>query len=176
MFFAATKLFQAKDPHLRRMVYLCIKDICPGSDEVCVHVCLRVVEWLRRPDARVLGSGRPGARQAASKRAARARRGSSGRGCVLRRRRSLAAAAAAAAGGGLESRGCVQEALAGIGWPAAAADTQRAAQLPCGGTQQKNARPRPGHSRAKAAAGTELKPVWSARRLAQGCGVCGVCG
>lgn len=34
MFFAATKLFQARDPHLRRMVYLCIKDICPGSDEV----------------------------------------------------------------------------------------------------------------------------------------------
>lgn len=25
MFFAATKLFQAKDPHLRRMVYLLIK-------------------------------------------------------------------------------------------------------------------------------------------------------
>ena len=36
MFFAATKLFQAKDPHLRRMVYLCIKDICPGSDEVII--------------------------------------------------------------------------------------------------------------------------------------------
>jgi hypothetical protein len=34
VFFAATKLFQARDPHLRRMVYLCIKDICPGSDEV----------------------------------------------------------------------------------------------------------------------------------------------
>ncbi|KIY98909.1 Coatomer subunit gamma-1 [Monoraphidium neglectum] len=37
VFFAATKLFQAKDPHLRRMVYLCIKDICPGSDEVRGH-------------------------------------------------------------------------------------------------------------------------------------------
>uniref|UniRef100_A0A383V5V2 Coatomer subunit gamma n=1 Tax=Tetradesmus obliquus TaxID=3088 RepID=A0A383V5V2_TETOB len=36
VFFAATKLFQAKDPHLRRMVYLCIKDICPGSDEVII--------------------------------------------------------------------------------------------------------------------------------------------
>jgi hypothetical protein len=35
VFFAATKLFQAKDPHLRRMVYLCIK--------VCVRrVCARV--------------------------------------------------------------------------------------------------------------------------------------
>ncbi len=38
MFFAATKLFQARDPHLRRMVYLCIKDICPGSDEVSFEV------------------------------------------------------------------------------------------------------------------------------------------
>lgn len=36
VFFAATKLFQAKDPHLRRMVYLLIKDICPGSDEVII--------------------------------------------------------------------------------------------------------------------------------------------
>jgi len=36
VFFAATKLFQATDPHLRRMVYLCIKDICPGSDEVII--------------------------------------------------------------------------------------------------------------------------------------------
>lgn len=36
VFFAATKLFQARDPHLRRMVYLCIKDICPGSDEVII--------------------------------------------------------------------------------------------------------------------------------------------
>ena len=36
VFFAATKLFQAADPHLRRMVYLCIKDICPGSDEVII--------------------------------------------------------------------------------------------------------------------------------------------
>jgi coatomer protein complex subunit gamma len=36
VFFAATKLFQSKDPHLRRMVYLCIKDICPGSDEVII--------------------------------------------------------------------------------------------------------------------------------------------
>jgi len=36
VFFASTKLFQAKDPHLRRMVYLLIKDICPGSDEVII--------------------------------------------------------------------------------------------------------------------------------------------
>lgn len=55
MFFAATKLFQAKDPHLRRMVYLCIKDICPGSDEVrsdCVPIiilCQRLAAQ-ERPD------------------------------------------------------------------------------------------------------------------------------
>ncbi|KAF8072392.1 Coatomer subunit gamma [Scenedesmus sp. PABB004] len=36
VFFAATKLFQARDPHLRRMVYLVLKDICPGSDEVII--------------------------------------------------------------------------------------------------------------------------------------------
>ena len=36
MFFAATKLFQNKDMNLRRMVYLCLKDICPGSDEVII--------------------------------------------------------------------------------------------------------------------------------------------
>jgi hypothetical protein len=36
VFFAVTKLFQNKDSHLRRMVYLCIKDICPGSDEVII--------------------------------------------------------------------------------------------------------------------------------------------
>jgi hypothetical protein len=56
VFFAATKLFQARDPHLRRMVYLCIKDICPGSDEVpgrCnamwrsdLHATGRVGVWL----------------------------------------------------------------------------------------------------------------------------------
>lgn len=36
VFFAATKLFQNKDMNLRRMVYLCIKDICPGADEVII--------------------------------------------------------------------------------------------------------------------------------------------
>jgi coatomer protein complex subunit gamma len=36
VFFAATKLFQNRDTHLRRMVYLCIKDICPGADEVII--------------------------------------------------------------------------------------------------------------------------------------------
>lgn len=36
VFFAVTKLFQNKDSHLRRMVYLCIKDICPGADEVII--------------------------------------------------------------------------------------------------------------------------------------------
>ncbi|GMH35804.1 hypothetical protein BSKO_03672 [Bryopsis sp. KO-2023] len=36
VFFAATKLFQHKDTELRRMVYLCIKEICPSSDEVII--------------------------------------------------------------------------------------------------------------------------------------------
>lgn len=36
MFFGATKLFQNKDCNLRRMVYLCIKDICPSADEVII--------------------------------------------------------------------------------------------------------------------------------------------
>jgi len=36
VFFAVTKLFQNKDVNLRRMVYLIIKDICPGSDEVII--------------------------------------------------------------------------------------------------------------------------------------------
>lgn len=36
VFFASTKLFQNKDTNLRRMVYLCIKDICPSADEVII--------------------------------------------------------------------------------------------------------------------------------------------
>lgn len=36
VFFSVTKLFQNKDTNLRRMVYLCIKDICPSSDEVII--------------------------------------------------------------------------------------------------------------------------------------------
>jgi coatomer protein complex subunit gamma len=36
VFFGVTKLFQNKDTNLRRMVYMCIKDICPGSDEVII--------------------------------------------------------------------------------------------------------------------------------------------
>mmetsp|Transcript_25184 Transcript_25184/g.54739 ORF Transcript_25184/g.54739 Transcript_25184/m.54739 type:complete len:900 (-) Transcript_25184:336-3035(-) len=36
VFFASTKLFQNKDINLRRMVYLCIKDICPSADEVII--------------------------------------------------------------------------------------------------------------------------------------------
>lgn len=36
MFFSVTKLFQNKDINLRRMVYLCIKDICPSADEVII--------------------------------------------------------------------------------------------------------------------------------------------
>jgi len=36
VFFAVTKLFQNKDVNLRRMVYLVIKEICPGSDEVII--------------------------------------------------------------------------------------------------------------------------------------------
>lgn len=36
VFFAVTKLFQNKDINLRRMVYLCIKDICPSADEVII--------------------------------------------------------------------------------------------------------------------------------------------
>jgi hypothetical protein len=34
VFFAGTKLFQSKDINLRRMVYMMVKEICPGSDEV----------------------------------------------------------------------------------------------------------------------------------------------
>ena len=36
VFFSVTKLFQARDPALRRMVYLVIKDVCPGPDEVII--------------------------------------------------------------------------------------------------------------------------------------------
>ena len=36
VFFAITKLFQAKDTNLRRMVYLILKEICPASDEVII--------------------------------------------------------------------------------------------------------------------------------------------
>ena len=36
MFFSVTKLFQHKDVHLRRMVYLVIKEIIPSSDEVII--------------------------------------------------------------------------------------------------------------------------------------------
>lgn len=36
VFFAVTKLFQHKDNELRRMVYLCIKEISPSSDEVII--------------------------------------------------------------------------------------------------------------------------------------------
>eukprot|EP00798_Chlamydomonas_sp_ICE-L_P030905 gene30905-35958_t len=36
VFFASTKLFQNKDVNLRRMVYMCIKDICPSADEVII--------------------------------------------------------------------------------------------------------------------------------------------
>jgi coatomer subunit gamma len=36
VFFAVTKLFQNADMHLRRMVYLCLKDICPDADEVMI--------------------------------------------------------------------------------------------------------------------------------------------
>jgi coatomer subunit gamma len=36
VFFSVTKLFQHKDMHLRRMVYLCIKEFIPSSDEVII--------------------------------------------------------------------------------------------------------------------------------------------
>lgn len=36
VFFGCTKLFQNKDANLRRMVYLCLKEICPASDEVII--------------------------------------------------------------------------------------------------------------------------------------------
>jgi len=36
IFFSVTKLFQAKNSNLRRMVYLIIKEICPSSDEVII--------------------------------------------------------------------------------------------------------------------------------------------
>ena len=34
VFFAVTKLFQNSDMNLRRMMYLCMKEICPDSAEV----------------------------------------------------------------------------------------------------------------------------------------------
>ncbi len=36
VFFSVTKLFQHKDVHLRRMVYLVIKEVIPSSDEVII--------------------------------------------------------------------------------------------------------------------------------------------
>ena len=36
VFFSVTKLFQHKDFHLRRMVYLCIKEFIPSSEEVII--------------------------------------------------------------------------------------------------------------------------------------------
>ena len=36
VFFSVTKLFQAKDPALRRMVYLAVKHVAPGPDEVII--------------------------------------------------------------------------------------------------------------------------------------------
>ena len=36
VFFSVTKLFQARDPHLRRLVYLIVKQVCPGPDEVII--------------------------------------------------------------------------------------------------------------------------------------------
>merc|ERR1719235_2099528 len=36
VFFAVTKLFQNKDANLRRMVYLIIREMSPGSDEVII--------------------------------------------------------------------------------------------------------------------------------------------
>jgi len=36
VFFSITKLFQNKDPNLRRLVYLMIKELPPGSDEVII--------------------------------------------------------------------------------------------------------------------------------------------
>ena len=45
VFFAATKLFQSKDPHLRRMVYLCIKVwlVVSSFCSPCLHLPLWVV-------------------------------------------------------------------------------------------------------------------------------------
>lgn len=36
VFFAVTKLFQNAEMNLRRMVYLCLKDICPDAEEVMI--------------------------------------------------------------------------------------------------------------------------------------------
>ena len=36
VFFSITKLFQNQDPNLRRLVYLMIKELPPGSDEVII--------------------------------------------------------------------------------------------------------------------------------------------
>ena len=43
VFFAITKLFQNKDPNLRRLVYLMIKELPPGSDEVII-VCASLMK------------------------------------------------------------------------------------------------------------------------------------
>ena len=47
VFFAMTKLFQSKDMHLRRLVYLALKEISPGNDEVIIIISsLMKVRWL----------------------------------------------------------------------------------------------------------------------------------
>jgi coatomer subunit gamma len=46
VFFSVTKLFQNKDVNLRRMVYLIIKDVCPGDDEVIIITSSLMKVWL----------------------------------------------------------------------------------------------------------------------------------
>lgn len=57
LFFGATKLFQHKDPALRQMVYLAIKELCPFSDDVIMVTASIMkdmqpnVEVIYRPNA-----------------------------------------------------------------------------------------------------------------------------
>mmetsp|Transcript_25544 Transcript_25544/g.46494 ORF Transcript_25544/g.46494 Transcript_25544/m.46494 type:complete len:926 (-) Transcript_25544:399-3176(-) len=50
VFFGVTKLFQNHDPNLRRMVYLCIRDICPGTDEVIIVTSSLMKDMNSRTD------------------------------------------------------------------------------------------------------------------------------
>ena len=57
LFFGATKLFQHKDPALRQMVYLAIKELCPFADDVIMVTASIMkdmqpnVEVIYRPNA-----------------------------------------------------------------------------------------------------------------------------
>lgn len=50
VFFSSTKLFQNRDTHLRRMVYLCIKEIAPSPDEAFIVVNLLMKDMNSKVD------------------------------------------------------------------------------------------------------------------------------